>query len=93
MRIIKADINEPILKLTLSTGINITNAVETKIKYVNPKGVHISVDAKITDIEKGDIYSEISGINKIKGIWIFQAFVKFNTEETLFGGIFNIKVV
>jgi len=84
----KIYINQTNLRISLKTGVNITNALETKIIYIKPDRSSGSLNAEIENAINGIIYYDVlktdTFLNQYR-VWEFYAYIKFSDGRTARG--------
>jgi hypothetical protein len=75
------------LRITVKTGVLISESDVPEIKYKKPDGVLGSFSASIKDSETGTIYYDIQAATEIdiSGWWMFWAFVTFSDGRYAMG--------
>lgn len=77
------------LRLTVTTNINITDALVTLIKYKKPDGTTGAYTALVSDAVNGVIYYDLptDGELDMEGTWHFWAFVTFSDGRSAAGEV------
>jgi hypothetical protein len=74
----KIYLNQDSLRIQLTTGVDITGATTTKIKYKKPSEATGDWDATVEDVGAGSIYYDLTGTELDEvGTWTFWAYVTF----------------
>lgn len=88
--------NQTYLRIQLTTGVNITSALETKIYYEKPDGEKGNVDATVSDATMGIIYYDLIVDNSILdqiGSWRFWAYIKFSDGRIARGDSVSVRIL
>lgn len=93
MRLFK---NQTHLKLTVNTGVDLTDTKLTQIVFRKPDKTLVNLDAAILDPIKGTIFVELDCLEKniltVAGNWRFWAAVTFNDNTFARGESYSVEI-
>lgn len=84
--------NQTNIRLIVTTGVDITDAQATKIKYQKPDGTTGQFDATPSDDTKGIIYYDLGSALNIIGRYTFWAYITFSDGSSAPGQPFDVIV-
>ena len=85
--------NQSSLRIRLTTGVQVTGASVTKIKYKKPDGTVGDWDATVEDEGDGILYYDLTGteLDQVSD-WLFWAYVTFADGRSAPGEPVRVKV-
>jgi len=88
-------VSQTYLRITLTSGVNVVGAQETKIQYRKPDGTIGSLDAEVTDAVSGVLQYEIpeaSALLDQKGAWRFWNYIVFSDGRVARGETVSVNI-
>ena len=81
--------NQNALRIELTTGVDLTSAQITRIKYKKPSGAEGYWNAVVSDAANGVMYYDVVLTTEIDeaGEWVFWAYVTFSDGKSAPGEI------
>lgn len=87
-------VGQTALRIQLKCKVDITGALEKKIRYRKPDDVEGEWDTTVLDVLTGIIYYDIAATSDIDqaGVWTFWSFVRFEDSRGAPGIPFELLV-